>query len=446
MSTESAAPPLDALRLLAGALVLLTFAATASPARAGPTTLPATSPTSATSPIPAAASMAGKVFVGYQGWFAPAVEGTKAKWVHYGNGNKFEPGTSAVEMWPDTTGFDPDELVPTAFRHADGRVANVFDSANPKTIARHFGWMRDHGIDGAFVQRFGVTAKNPPFRDRMDAVLAGVRAAAAAAGRSYAVMYDLSGMKQDEVNAVLRPDWRRLVDELRVTADPTYLRHRGKPVVAVWGVGFNDGRKYDLAACADLVRYLKKEGAAGGGGGVSVMLGVPYWWRGLHRDAVADPALLSLLAEADVISPWAVGRYGTPEEAARRGTEVVKPDLAWAKEHHVDYLPVAFPGFGWSNLQKLRKQPPGKGIDRLGGRFFWSQAVAAKRAGADMLYVAMFDEIDEGTAILPVTNDPPVGATTFKTYDGLPGDHYLWLAGEAGKVMRGQRPAEPAMP
>ena len=48
-------------------------------------------------------------------------------------------------------------------------------------------------------------------------------------------------------------------------------------------------------------------------------------------------------------------------------------------------------------------------IPRCGGRFFWSQIVAAKRAGAEMLYVAMFDEVDEGTAIFKCTNDPPTG-------------------------------------
>ena len=45
-----------------------------------------------------------------------------------------------------------------------------------------------------------------------------------------------------------------------------------------------------------------------------------------------------------------------------------------------------------------------------------------------------------------MTNDPPVGASTFRTYDGLPPDHYLWLTGEAGRLMRGERPATAEMP
>jgi hypothetical protein len=72
---------------------------------------------------------------------------------------------------------------------------------------------------------------------------------------------------------------------------------------------------------------------------------------------------------------------------------------------------------------------------------------AAKRAGADMLYVAMFDEVDEGTAIFKVTNTPPVGdGVRFVTYEGLPSDHYLRLTGLAGEVIRGEHPATDELP
>src|SRR5438876_6476635 len=57
--------------------------------------------------------------------------------------------------------------------------------------------------------------------------------------------------------------------------------------------------------------------------------------------------------------------------------------------------------------------------------------------GATMIYVAMFDEMDEGTAIFKCTDDPPVGASRFLTLEGLPSDHYLWLTGLGGKVLRG---------
>jgi hypothetical protein len=93
------------------------------------------------------------------------------------------------------------------------------------------------------------------------------------------------------------------------------------------------------------------------------------------------------------------------------------------------------------------KGAPLNAIPRLQGRFFWSQVVAAKRIGAEMLYVAMFDEVDEGTAIFKVTNEPPVGkGASFVTYEGLPSDYYLHLTGLAGKIIRGELPADDAVP
>ena len=53
-----------------------------------------------------------------------------------------------------------------------------------------------------------------------------------------------------------------------------------------------------------------------------------------------------------------------------------------------------------------------------------------------MLYIAMFDELDEGTAIFRTTSDVPVGAEGFVTERELKSDHYLWLTGMIGKALR----------
>ena len=108
--------------------------------------------------------------------------------------------------------------------------------------------------------------------------------------------------------------------------------------------------------------------------------------------------------------------------------------MKWCQEQKKDYLPVVFPGFSWHNL---RPKAPLDQIPRLKGRFLWKQYEEAKKAGATMLYTAMFDEMDEGTAIFKCTNDPPVGASRFLTLEGLPSDHYLWLTGMGGKLLRG---------
>jgi hypothetical protein len=62
-----------------------------------------------------------------------------------------------------------------------------------------------------------------------------------------------------------------------------------------------------------------------------------------------------------------------------------------------------------------------------------------------MAYVAMFDEVDEGTAIFKVSNSPPTQGR-FQTYDGLPSDWYLRLTGEGTKVMRGEQKSQVALP
>src|SRR5207237_5734196 len=77
-------------------------------------------------------------------------------------------------------------------------------------------------------------------------------------------------------------------------------------------------------------------------------------------------------------------------------------------------------------------------IPRLGGKFFWKQFYAARNLGLDMAYVAMFDEVDEGTAIFKVSNTPPTQAY-FVTYDGLPADWYLRLTAEGSRILSGER-------
>jgi hypothetical protein len=165
------------------------------------------------------------------------------------------------------------------------------------------------------------------------------------------------------------------------------------------------------------------------------MLGVPTGWRTLDADSVKDPALHEVLLKADVISPWTVGRYDSPEGAARHAKQRWGPDLGWCAARGKNYLPVVFPGFSWHNLFPDR---PLDQIPRRKGQFLWSQFVAAKSAGARSVYVAMFDEMDEGTAIFKCTNDPPAGASPFLTHEGLPSDHYLWLSGTGGRLIRGE--------
>ena len=84
-------------------------------------------------------------------------------------------------------------------------------------------------------------------------------------------------------------------------------------------------------------------------------------------------------------------------------------------------------------------------MPRRGGAFLWDQFRDLGRVGAGAAYVAMFDEVDEGTAIFKVTSAPPTQGR-FATYEGLPPDFYLRLTGEGAKLIRGGRPDQPALP
>ena len=56
-----------------------------------------------------------------------------------------------------------------------------------------------------------------------------------------------------------------------------------------------------------------------------------------------------------------------------------------------------------------------------------------------MVYVAMFDEVDEGTAIFKCVNDVPVGQKSkFVTFEGLPSDFYLKMVGAGTKLIHGE--------
>jgi hypothetical protein len=385
-------------------------------------------------------SIDGKLVTGYQGWFAAAGDGSGMGWKHYGD-QDLRPGRCTFEMWPDMSEMDEDEKYPSPFQQADGSVAMLFSSYHPKTVDRHFSWMKEFGIDAAMLQRFGVGLKSPRSYDFNTAVMQNVRHAAAKNGRGWAMMYDLSGMGGEELNPIITADWKRLVRQAAITEDAGYLHFQGKPLVAIWGVGFNDGRKYGIDECRQLLDFLQNDPEYGGN---AVMLGIPYYWREQNRDSIADADFHALLKQADLLSPWSVGRYRGSERVAGHAGPVLAGDLEWCSQHGRAYLPVIFPGFSWRNLERFRgRDAPFNQIDREGGKFLWRQAVEAKRAGASMIYLAMFDELDEATAIMKVTNDPPIGESDFLTYGDHPPDHYLWLAGKIRSMLQdGNPPAE----
>jgi len=385
-------------------------------------------------------TLTNKVMCGYQGWQNVPGDGSANPWCHYSRHVTFEPGDCCIDYWPDTSELDDDEKCPTPFHKADGSIAYVYTPANPKTVLRHFKWMEDAGIDGVFVQRFASELGTLKKINRHNQVLMNVRAGANANGRTYAVMYDLSGAR--DLNALVK-DWQNLVGKMGIGKDPNdkaYQHHNGKPVVALWGLDAN--REYCLEIFEKIVDLMKNDPVYGG---FAIKLGTCGNW--MNDDSPKGKRVRELIKKADILSPWAVGRYSGIEQAATFVQTVNSQEKKWCDTHKIDYMPVVFPGFSWYNMHD--GNTPLDAIPRHQGRFLWRQISENKKVGTKMLYVAMFDEIDEGTAIYKCDNNPPVcpgTITKFLNYEGLPSDYYLWLCGQAGSLLNDKIPNTPMPP
>ncbi len=383
----------------------------------------------------------GLIMAGYQGWFRPQKDG------------KFYPDETQIkiDMWPDVSEYQ--QTYPTGLKLADGSTAKFFNSSDKSTVDLHFKWMKEYGLDGVFMQRFFNMTRSGRPRYTTTAVLKNAFEAASKYERAIAVMYDLSGLKSsgEDCSSVIE-DWKYLVDSLKVTNQDgakTYLHHHGKPLVAIWGVGFPD-RPYNIRniGLQRLIDFLKNDPVYGG---CAVMLGVPTFWRELNADCTPDPYLHELIKQCDIVLPWMVQRFSPLlHNDMDRYRDVMLQDIKWCKEHHVDYVPCVYPGFSWHNLSRFEfpddVKPVGS-IPRQGGRFYWQQMTTAMLAGASMIYVAMFDEVNEGTAIFKCSDNPPVSKVAkFIDMDGKPSDHYLRLTGTAAQMLRKEIPLQLSIP
>jgi len=278
-----------------------------------------------------------------------------------------------------------------------------------------------------------------------------VRSGCETFGRTFIVEMDLSGgLPSGRSLDLVQREWRHLVDDLRVTESSRYLRDSGRPLVGIWGFGFPEANPMTPAEATAIVRWFAAD--APEKYRATVVGGVTWDWRtapGTRIDSSWAPVFRAL----DVISPWHVGAIH-PSDVETFIADRVAKDVTEAARVGRRYLPVVFPGFSWSNMARNRPQPSPEfnSYPRAGGTFLWRQVNAHVRAGATMLKGAMFDEIDEGTALYklaPTSAQAPAG-TRFVVMDtdgqALPSDWYLRLVGAATRVVRGELPATPTTP
>ncbi len=375
-------------------------------------------------------SLDGKVMFGYQGWFLHPDDGSAyARWRHWGSNNTFSPEEITVDMFPDLREYEADELFPTeGFTYADGRPVKVYSAYTKKTVMRHMKWLRDYGLDGVFLQRFIANTTSDYLRRSRDTVTANIMDGCEKYGRTFANMWDISGFTPGRMSVIIN-DWKHLVDDLKITESPSYLHHRGRPLVAIWGFSVRD--EFPESDLQILLDFFKGESTPEKYR-ATVMLGVDH-------DFHQRSNWLDEMAQADVISPWAVGRFSDDNGHLNFMNTHVLPAQDWCDRNNVDFMPVIWPGFSWYNLKDdVKNKRP-----RRGGNFFWTQASRVISGNAKSIYIAMFDEVDESTAMYKLaendTQTPDQAYFLALDADGydLPSDWYLRCAKLATEIVRG---------
>jgi hypothetical protein len=376
-----------------------------------------------------ASTMENKLMMGYQGWFTCPGDGADTGWFHWFRNPTPSASSLRVDMWPDTSELTPDEHCRTQMQYPNGQPAYLYSAFNPEPVLKHFQWMSDYGIDGVFLQRFGTELLDPRYFNERNVVTQNVRAGAEAYGRVFAIMYDTSGMDSGNFVATIENDWRYMVDTMHITESAFYLHHNGKPMVAIWGLGFieHPGTPQQAMELVDFFEHNPDPKYQ-----ATVLGGVPTWWRLLRNDSQTDPAWADLYCALDVISPWTVGRYSTDAEVDSYKT-VMQADMERATQCGAQYMPVVYPGTAFHNDSGTAFNL----IPRRGENLYWRQVYNAVSIGVPMIYNAMFDEVDEDTAMYKIAatvNDQPTGVDLVSMdADGisLPNDWYLCLAGAA---------------
>jgi hypothetical protein len=368
----------------------------------------------------------GKLSVGYQGWFA--CKGDEAPingWWHWSRDMSRPPSPSntGIKSWPDMRDYTRGYA--TEYPNLNGGGdATLFSSWDQQTVDTHFRWMREYNIDTAALQRFNPFSPEGPTRDAMAQQ---VRQAAETNGRKFYIMYDVTGWTS--MQSQIKEDW---TSKMRAhTSSSAYARQNGKPVVCIWGFGFNDdGRAFEPGQCLDVVEWFKDEGCY-------VIGGVPTHWRTGSNDS--RPGFAGVYRSFDMISPWMVGRIGTMADSDHFYENVNLPDQAECKAQGIDYQPCVLPG----DLQERQ---------RVHGDFMWRQFYNMVRAGANGIYISMFDEYNEGNQIAKTAENasqvPSGSGILALDEDGTScsSDYYLRLTGDGGRMLKKRIPLTAARP
>jgi hypothetical protein len=379
-------------------------------------------------------------YYGYQAWHSAPDGGVFNQWIHWFDNNIPDAAHIHGDMWPDMSEYPAEDLFNTQMYYQNGQNAKVYSCSRYSTIDLHIKWMKEYGLKGQFFQAQQAAIDNPYILGRTDVITEYIRTACEKYKVKFCMM-PCNNAKTAEQNQNIVSKfinyWKHCVDDLRITESPQYMHQNGRPVIGFWGLGF-DNRPMTVAEANEILDFFQN--APEQKYRVYVMGGVPVSWRSSPK-AGWDSVFLRL----DMISPWRTIFNLTPT-----AVQNMVDDLAYCNQHGLDYNPVVSPGASTMHLnddEAMRNWKP-----RNGGHFFWDQVYEVCKMGSKFMYVAMFDEVDEGTAMYKLAASQeqcPAGAGQVPlNEDGynLPSDWYLRLGTEAQKMLDGTIPLTSVMP
>jgi hypothetical protein len=388
----------------------------------------------------AAAELKGLVFAGYQAWFRTSCDSEFSGWRHWTAGGSPAAGAVTFELYPDVREYATGDLCTTDLANlGNGTEDKLYAAGRDGVIDVHFGWMQKYGIDGVALQRFLIeTTQNgnevKGYRTWRDTTLERVKSKAEAYGRYFYVMIDISGANASTLVSDVQADVTHMEGlSGNPLGSPNYAKQDGKPVIGIWGCGFED-RPCTTTQTQSIIHWLKGKGYYAYGG-------IPGWWR---KQTEWDSTYL----QYDMLSPWQVGGWPTDEDIDNGYANQIVKEKAYAESNGVAYQTTMYPGFAWSNWIGGNQNM----IPRRAGAMMWRQAYRMKELGLTSAYIAMFDEYDEGTAIAKAAENLsmiPAGQY-FLTLDAdgitICSDYYLRLAGAATRMIKGIDPLTLTIP
>lgn len=389
------------------------------------------------------------IFWGYQAWHLAKNDGRQVspdQWYHWfddvNTGNIL-----GVDMYPDMSEYEV--TYPTNLKYPDGSTATLYSAYDYETVDLHVQWMKEYGIKGLFLQRQNANITSAFQLEFRDQVTRHVIKACEKYGVKFCMMPCNNDKKtggQQMIDKMIN-DWKHCVDDLKVLESPMYMKQNNKPVIGFWGLGFDNRPMLPSEAHTILDFYQNTDGRSAKYE-VYVMGGVPRDWRTDPKEGGWDQVFLRL----DMVSPWRTMFATQSDGVSLTNNDInrMQADIDYCQANNIDYAPVVSPGA--STATQHDKADSFNWRKRSGGQFFWNQvyeickAYKEKNVQHKFIYGAMFDEVDEGTAIykMAATNEEAPAGTKYEVctldedgYD-LPNDWYLRVAGEAQKMLDGR--------